>query len=189
MDDLVQAIAVTAELTGARLSEPAALVLAQDLATYPRPLVLDALRRCRRELRTRLTAGEVIARIDDGRPGVEEAWAMIPRDESASVVWTEEMAQAYGVARHLLDDPVAARMAFKESYLRLVAAARDRGEPAKWTPSLGHSKAEREAALLEAVERGRIAIEYARDLVPELPEPKTEVLALVACVGAQKAEA
>ena len=59
------------------------------------PAVLKALTRCRREVKGMLTIQDVVSRIDDGRLGVEEAWAMMPFSESQSVVWTEEMAQAF----------------------------------------------------------------------------------------------
>ena len=66
---LLQAIAVTAELTGTQLSEGAARVLAADVAPYPEKQVMGALVRCRKELRGRLTVADIIARLDDGRPG------------------------------------------------------------------------------------------------------------------------
>ena len=94
---ILQAIAVTAELTGTQLSEPAARVFAGDLAAYPEAQVLGALTRCRKEVRGRLTLQDVIGRLDDGRPGAEEAWAMLPKDEAASCVWTDEMCSAWGV--------------------------------------------------------------------------------------------
>ena len=78
---LNEAIAVTAELTGTVLSKVAAQVMAEDLARYPEAQVMGALTRCRRELKGRLTIADVISRLDDGRPGVEEAWAMLPKDE------------------------------------------------------------------------------------------------------------
>jgi hypothetical protein len=49
--------------------------------------------------------GAVMARLEhDGRPGAEEAWAMLPRDEAGSVVWTAEMAAAFGVALPLIEE-------------------------------------------------------------------------------------
>lgn len=168
MQRLLEAIAVTAELTQTDLSKAAAKVMAEDLARYPLEQVLGALTRCRRELRGKLTIADVIQRLDDGRPGVEEAWAMVPQDEARSVVWTQEMASAFGVALPLLDDPVAARMAFKEAYLKAVATARDQGLPPQWTPSLGHDPYGRESALMEAVEKGRMKLESAQRLLPHL---------------------
>jgi hypothetical protein len=46
----------------------------------------------------------VIERLDDGRPGAEEAWAMVPKDEEESAVITGEMRFAMGVALRLLAD-------------------------------------------------------------------------------------
>src|SRR5262245_18509616 len=102
--------------------------MAEELAHFPEGQVHGALRRCRREC-SRLTLAVVLERIDDGRPLVEEAFAMLPRTEAESVVWTEEMRQAFGSARALFAarDHVAARMAFKERYVQLVQRARDQG--------------------------------------------------------------
>lgn len=179
---LLQAIAVTAELTGTTLSEAAARVMAQDLARYPEQQVLGALTRCRRELKPHgLTIEAVLTRLDDGRPGPEEAWAMIPRDEAQSVVWTEEMAQAWGIAQPLLDegDQVAARMAFSETYRKLIQNARDAGEPVKWTPSLGHDPHGRESVLLDAARRGRLAAQHVAKLLPYRDDPHPEIAALI----------
>lgn len=99
----------------------------------------------------------------DGRPGVDEAWAMIPRDEYASAVMTEEMAEAYGIAKPLLDegDQVAARMAFKDAYSRIVEKNKLAGIAPKWFPSLGIDSAMRETVITEAVRLGRIGVEHA----------------------------
>lgn len=165
---LLQALAVTAELTGTQLSASAASVMASDLSIYPEAQVLGALSRCRKEVRTRLTVADVISRLDDGRPGPEEAWAMIPRDEAGSVVWTDEMAEANGAAYPLIaeGDMVAARMAFLERYRSLVQASRDEGRAVKWTPSLGYDKSGRAGAINEAVMRGRLTAERASKYLP-----------------------
>ena len=179
---LLQAIAVCAELTRTQLSEAAARVLADDLSRYPERQVLHALSRCRRELRSGLTPADILARLDDGRPGPEEAWAMMPRDESQSVVWTDEMAQAWGVARPLIDegDTIAGRMAFLEHYRGLVQTARDRGLPPHWTPSLGHDPAGREAVLVEAAEKGRLPPSHVAGLLPHREAQNPRLQALIA---------
>lgn len=166
---LLEAIAVTAELTGTELSAAAAKIMASDLGEYPLEQVLGALRKCRQEVKSRLTIADVVTRLDDGRPGVEEAWAMIPRDEQGSVVWTEEMAQAFGVCYEMIDDdPIAARMAFKEAYLRNVSAARSEAIPVKWTPSLGRDASLRAVAIETALAKGRISAAHAVKLLPDL---------------------
>lgn len=168
-ENLIKALAVTAELTGTSLSEVAAMVMAQDLAQYPEHRVLEALVKCRRELRGRMSLADVIARIDDGRPGPDEAWAMVAPaldDERVTMVITEEMMRAFVLAASLQDDPIAARMAFKEAYAKNVAVARDQCLPVKWQPSLGHDPAGREAPLLEAAEKGRLGVSHVRGLLP-----------------------
>lgn len=114
----------------------------------------------------------VIAQIqgfvaDDGRPGPEEAWATAYRtsDDAATVVWTAETAEAYGAARPLVQagDEVAARMAFKEVYVRLVAVAREQRVPPKWSVNLGFDNDQRNAALLAHVQAGRIGTDLMLD--------------------------
>lgn len=165
---VLEALAVTAELTQTQLSAPAAKVMAEDLSIYPPDQVLGALTRCRKELRGRLTVSDVVQRLDDGRPGAEEAWAMLPFDEAATIVWTEEMAGAWGVALPLLEDGdrIAARMAFLESYRTRVQRARDSGIAVKWNVSLGHKLEDRVAAIQEAHRLGRIGTEYVARLLP-----------------------
>lgn len=85
---------------------------------------------------------------------------------AASVVWTQEMAEAYGVALPLLDEPVQARMAFLEAYRDRVRAARDSGAPVRWVPSLGTDPHGREAALVAAVGAGRLSVSHATALLP-----------------------
>jgi len=165
---LLEALAVTAELTATELSEGAARVMAADLAAYPAQQVLAALVRCRRELKGRLTIAAIIERLDDGRPGPNEAWAMIPQDERGSVVWTPEMQEAFGVALPLLRDgqTIAARMAFIEAYQSIVARARAEQRPPTWQPSLGHDPATRTGVLEDAVRKGRISTKHGNALLP-----------------------
>ena len=170
---LYEAVAVTLELTGTVLSEVAARIMAEDLARYPEAQVMGALTRCRRELKGRLTIADVISRLDDGRPGVEEAWAMLPKDEQTTAVWTVEMSQASAVVHDLLDrgDEVAARMAFKEAYSRACQLARDRGEPVSWSASLGWDKGGRESVLKAAVAAGRLTHDQAKIYLPDISVP------------------
>lgn len=121
------------------------------------------------------TPADVIAQIeglvaDDGRPGAEEAWAMCCKadDESETVVWSEEMSQAYSIASPLMQsgDQVGARMAFKESYARLLEAARRERKPVAWSVSLGHDANKRHAALLAAETQGFIGKGQALMLAP-----------------------
>lgn len=167
-DALIDAVMATAELMGSELTAAGARMFCADLSEYGEPAVLDALTKCRREVTGKLTLAAVITRIDDGRPGANEAWAMVPRSEAESVVWTDEMAAAMASAQPLLEagDAVAARMAFIEHYQREVAAARHAKRPVRWFASLGHDRLGRECVLREAVEKNRLGFEHAKRLLP-----------------------
>lgn len=168
--ELIEAIAVTAELCGRVFSEAAARVFVADLSGYDEREVVGALSRCRREVKGLLTIGDVISRLDDGRPGAEEAWAMCPKSESESVILTQEMGTAYGIASSLIDsgDLVQARMAFLEKYRSEVSRNREQRLKVEWFPSLGTNKAGRESALLDAVRLGRISEKHARSVCGEI---------------------
>lgn len=134
---------------------------------------------------------DVIAAINalvaaDGRPGAEEAWATVVRglDEAVTIVWTTETAEAWRVAKPVHDsgDEIGARMAFREAYNRLVAEARRQRRPAAWSPSLGHDPRQREAALLEARQLGRLDAAGAA-LLGVTPAPREPLPLLAAPVG------
>jgi hypothetical protein len=181
---VLEAIAVTAELCGRVFSPVAARQFAADLSPYPESQVLGALDRCRREVKGALTLADVISRLDDGRPGPDEAWAMMPRDESQSVVWTDEMAVAWGVALPLLTagDAIAARVAFRECYARVVTLARCERRPAQWRLSPGSDPAMRAAAITDAIEKGRLSREHAMALLPDIANTEVDAR-LLARIG------
>lgn len=164
---LIEAVAVTAELCGRTLSDVAARVFVTDLDAYPEHEVIAALTKCRKEVRGALTVSDVVSRLDDGRPGPDEAWAMLPRSEDQTVVWTAEMAHAFGVSS-LVDDQQAARMAFREAYKRAVSVNRDMGVRAVWNVSLGHDTRGRTSAVAIAVQEGKLTVEHARSICPAL---------------------
>ena len=180
-EKLLEAIALAAELLGTELSKSAVRVFAADLSRYPIAQVLKSLERCRREVKGRLTLSDVIGRFDDGRPGVEEAWAMMPKNQDDSAVWTDEMRQASKVcADHLAAGRMHdAQKAFREKYLELVAEARDNGTPVNWVASEGHAQSGREEAHHEARNRNREA--NGQSALPfisryALPEPSRNAL-------------
>jgi len=125
---------------------------------------------------------DIIAKISgdsarDGRPTADEAWATAIQadDEAVTVVWTEETAHAWGVARPILaeGDPVGARMAFRAAYERAVKDAREQRRRVRWTPSLGHDLEGRRQAIEQAVADGRIeASAAAKFLPPAEPRPR-----------------
>lgn len=159
----------------------------EDLDDVPDEVIAQALRMHSRDPeRGRFfpKPSDVMAQIaganaNDGRPSADEAWSMLPFDEAASVVWTDEMAQAWGSASACMPDRVAARMAFRAAYDRLVAEARQRGVRARWTASLGHDKDSRAAVIERAVELGRLSREHAEGLLPAPQTPPAQVLGLL----------
>lgn len=108
---------------------------------------------------------------EDGHPGADEAWsiALQARHESATVVWTEQISDAFFMAAMpLLDegDKIAARRAFMERYEHVLAGARKQGVGAKWLVSLGGNRDQREQAIESAVRQGRLSADYAHKLLP-----------------------
>lgn len=107
----------------------------------------------------------------DGRPGAEEAWAIsvVAADEMATVIWTTEMRDAWAEVSTLYraGDAVAARMAFRECYLRMVEEARAAGRAPEWETSEGHAPARQRAIAAEAASaRGLLPVSAAAALLP-----------------------
>jgi len=160
-----------AEIYSKNMSDTAAMIFINAIGNYPESVVIDALNSCVRELKTFPTINDVLARIqaNDGRPGIEEAWAMMPRCEDDTIVWTEEMAESYSVVYDLIkEDLIAARMTFKEVYSKKVQDARNKNMPVKWMASLGHDKKMREAVITDAVNKKRLDYQHAKQLLPNI---------------------
>ena len=157
---LMQELAATAEMLDKPISPPVVMMLATDLEDYPRAVLAIALKRVRTEGAGKLTSKVIIEAIDAamGRPGANEAWAtaLSANDERNTVVWTEEMAQAWEVARPVVQggDEIGGRMAFKDAYERLVRAARDERRTPVVTVSVGWDAELRAAAVEKAVKIG-----------------------------------
>lgn len=176
---LAQAIAATAELCGTKLSEIGADMLLTDLEGYPEPDVIQALTRCRRELKGRLTLAEIVSRIDDGRPGPDEAWAALAWEDEETAVLTREMEQAQGAAWHAYHagDRAGSARAFREAYTALVQQARTTGQPVEWHISMGWDRDRREAPIRDAIARGRITTDQAARFLPGVCESHTRRIA------------
>lgn len=180
--NLEVSIAATAELCGVQLSKPAAMMLLQDLDRYPEQQILEALARCRRELKGRLTVQEILSRIDDGRPGAEEAWASLVWDEESTMVVTSETMEAAGIARSLWmnGDKFGARNAFKEAYTRLITEAREKNVPTDWQVSLGYDRSGREGPIRDALHKGRLSPKIAQRFLPASENIAPPVAAFIA---------
>jgi hypothetical protein len=109
-------------------------------------------------------------KLMDGRPGEEEAWAMalLSRDESETIIWTQEIAEAFGIARPVLETSgeITARKTFLEAYIRLVSAARLAHQPVRWMASLGWDARKRTEALTRAQTAGLLSAPMAQNLLP-----------------------
>lgn len=187
-----------AELLGKPSPSPAqAGMFFRVLADYPLETVraaLDAHLRDPNRGRFFPAPADVIAKIEEAkesaskRPTADEAWAISikARDEADTVVWTEEMAQAWGICKPVMDcgDEVGARMAFRASYERLVADAKREGRPARWVVSEGFDKHLRLAAVQKAQSAGlalgydasTLAIEYTGNSEPAVSIIPPDVL-------------
>lgn len=186
---LHEAIAVTYAAMGHEVSDAGLKVMVADLSAYPLDGVLVALSRCRKELK-RLSLADIIDRIPGGHPGPEEAWAQVSvalGNEDITLVWTEPMREAFFVADKLSTDPVAARMAFKETYARLVAVAREKAQPPVYCATLGQDATARVAVIEQAVQEGKLSATYAARLLPYRELPEWEALAGVKLLQKQEA--
>lgn len=118
-------------------------------------------------------------RGESGHLSPEEAWALAleSTDESVTVVWTEEIAQALAAARPCLDagDKFGARQAFVTAYEKNVRKARP---TPKWTVSAGYDASHRQLALQSAVDAGRLTHESVAHLLPA-PEANPAIAGLL----------
>ena len=115
------------------------------------------------------TPADIIEKIPchgNRHPGENEAWgiALVAFDETASVMYTDEIAEAMGAAREIYytGDMVAARMAFKDAYKRAVAAY----PSPQWRVSLGYDRGGREAVVANALAMGIVGEAYAMEELP-----------------------
>lgn len=165
---ILEALSIAFNFTGQTMPDAALAEMAVELSQYPERDVMLALKRCRSELKS-IKYSDILDRLPNGFPGQEEAWGIcggLLTDESRSVVWTEEMREAMGVAFALADDRIAARKAFQEKYKELVAVARSNKQRPKWSFSPGYDRNGREPVLLEAVKSGRLSHDYALKQLP-----------------------
>lgn len=176
-DQLLLSLFATAEAMGLQLTQPAALVMVDDLKEFAERDLAGALKACRRA-GGRLTVDAILKNLHaaDGHPEPNEAWAIALQsfDEAETVLMTEEIQKAVSAAAPVMAarDKVGARMAFIAAYQRLVDASRATGAPVKWRVSLGHD-ADRRVLAIEGAERlGRLpAPEAARLLADHRTAP------------------
>lgn len=162
------------EVYGKERSPTAAALWWKVLERFDLAAVEDALAEHIQTSKFAPTPADIITAMTsrDGRPTADEAWSMIPRDEQASVIWTDEMSKAYGIAAPLLEhgDAIAARRAFIDRYESEVSANRRMGVPVRSWPSWGWDEAGRGVALSRAVEIGLMSPMVAAQFALQLPD-------------------
>lgn len=101
----------------------------------------------------------------------DEAWALaiMASDESNTVVWTQEMSKAWGLAQVVYEngDHIGARRTFIECYERLVDESILHNKPIETFVSLGFDKSKREYAINKAVFSGLLTQEKANHYLPK----------------------
>jgi len=115
----------------------------------------------------------------DGRPGVDEAWAIAVQleDEAATVVTNDEISQAWSVAAEVMPDKTGARMAFKAAYQRLCDAARREHRKPNWFPSVGFDASARDHVLKEGIKRGLLSHGQVKHLLIDADERSSKAVA------------
>lgn len=120
----------------------------------------------------------LVERLQGGRPGADEAWALALEsfDEAVTVCVTDEILMAVQAAAPVwaIGDGIGARMAFKTAYERLVAEHRLLGRRPQWQLSLGWDAARRTAVVQRAVASGRLSRDQVGHLLPP-PEVSAQI--------------
>lgn len=185
---VIKTLRATVELLGLVMSEEAAELFVEDISGFPEQQVLGALARCRREVRGRLTPRDVIDRLDDGRLSPDEAWAQVPKSESDSIVWTNEMAHAWSMAAPawMDGDRVAAARAFREAYVTAVSRSRDLRIAPEWSVSLGTDRQQAYSVVEAAVRNKQISLAMGLNVVPDLQHLNTQEVLLAIAAPVQE---
>lgn len=155
---------------GKCLTEGAMNLCISALEKYPLNALLAAILRHVQTAKFAPTPADIIALLDvkSKRLTADEAWARVPKDETETVVWTDEMAKAYEIAYALLvdGDKIAARMAFKAAYERICTEVSISGQPVVWRVSLGSDKAKIAPVIEQAVTSGLLSRVTANQYLP-----------------------
>lgn len=159
-EQLIIALMTTAEIMGSEIKPNVALMMIDDLSMYRYADVAQALTRVRRECSGKLTLKMILDILspDGGWLSANEAWAIaLPAiDESATVIWTCEMAKAFQAARQILEggDKIGARMAFIPAYERFVDQAKRENRQPTYEVSAGWDAHNRDLSIANAVTMG-----------------------------------
>lgn len=158
------------------ISAEAKAMFFNDLKRYPLEYIDAALQAHRMDAdrgRFTPTVADISSQIERRRPmqwvSADEAWAAAPKIENQPAVVNATVVQALATAQPLMDagDMVAARMAFKGTYDRLVAAAKLERRGPEYFVSPGGTYDEQQAVIEHAQNMGL------------LPPPKTQAKVMI----------
>jgi hypothetical protein len=186
IDWLAGELAATAEAMGQVISDNTVALMVADFRCFPKAQLKEALHRVRMEGTGRLTPKALLDQLDaiNGRIGADEAFALVlkAKDETQTVVWTDEIAQAWTACAPMLEgrDQVGARMAFKQAYERIVQDARAQLKRPVPAYSLGSDPELRRVAIAQAHEQGRLPLAMALDALEGIAQFDPQQNAFVA---------
>jgi hypothetical protein len=172
--EIARAIALlTAEYDLQPFTDDRIAMWMKALACFPRGAVSRSTESHIKSSRFKPQLADIVAgcaaQSDANWLGADEAWALMPHSESDSCLMTDEIAQAMATAAPLIDsgDRIAARMAFKDAYMRLTSQAKIEGRQPRYFASFGTDAAGRVSMLANAVNAGRLSLDCATAALPE----------------------
>lgn len=181
--EIAQAIAlVTTEYDLPPFSDERVEMWMQALAHFPAGSVMKSVRSYITTNKFKPQLADIVsgctAQLDGNWPSADEAWALMPKSEHESAMLTNEMSQAMAAATPLLEmrDKVAARMAFKDAYNRLIERAKLEGRNPVYFPSFGSDPAGAVSMLATAVNAKLIPLERATEVRPEFAHDLVKML-------------
>lgn len=171
--EIAQAIGlITTEYDLTPFSDERVEMWMQALSHFPTGSVMKATRSYITTNKFKPQLADIVAgcaaQLDGNWLGADEAWALMPKSESDSAMLTNEMAQAMAAAAPLLEmgDRVAARMAFRDTYNRLIERAKLEARTPSYFPSFGSDEAGRVSMLANAVNAKQITLDRATQALP-----------------------
>jgi len=161
----------TAVCYNREISQQVAKMFMSTLAEYSIADIENAFQQHIRQSKFFPTIAEIIKRIPNNGEhlSADEAWtiAVDSFDELSTVILTDEILQAKSTAQDLWDygDKIAARVAFKSAYERIVSQSSSK---VIWRVSLGSDKSRRVSAIDEALRIGRVNQATAQKYLPDM---------------------
>lgn len=164
---LTEELIATIEAMGGEANLKVVGMMVADFRVFPKHQLKEALHRVRMEGTSRLTPKVLLDQLDaiNGRLGADEAFALVlkAKDETQTVVWTDEVAQAWAAVYSMVQskDQVGARMAFKQAYERIAQDARAQLKRPVPAYTLGSDRKLRIVAIEQAHKHGRLSMAMA----------------------------